>query len=151
MNGEHFAADMHPSKGKDSVNGEHFAADEHPSNAKDLVNGDHIVADVHPGVGKDSTNGVHSVADVHSSKGEDPVNGVHENSQHLPEGKYPKPLELSGALDQFESFRSTPCIGIEFPKANLVEWLRAPNSDELIRELAITSTVPSHHSITRHH
>lgn len=49
-----------------------------------------------------------------------------------------QPLKLSGALDQYESFDVTPVIGREFPKANLKEWLRAPNSDELIRELAIT-------------
>ncbi|GAD94119.1 alpha-ketoglutarate-dependent sulfonate dioxygenase, putative [Paecilomyces variotii No. 5] len=49
-----------------------------------------------------------------------------------------QPLKLSGVLDQYESFDVTPVIGREFPKANLKEWLRAPNSDELIRELAIT-------------
>lgn len=53
--------------------------------------------------------------------------------------EYPAPLELSGALDAFESFDSTPVIGREFPTASLVEWLYAPNSDELIRDLAITS------------
>lgn len=52
---------------------------------------------------------------------------------------YPEPLKLSGALADFESFDSTPVIGREFPKANLVEWLNAPNSDELLRDLAITS------------
>ncbi|KAK4458263.1 putative alpha-ketoglutarate-dependent taurine dioxygenase [Cladorrhinum samala] len=50
----------------------------------------------------------------------------------------PQPLKLSGALDAYESFEVTPIIGKEFPKANLVEWLNAPNSDELIRDLAIT-------------
>lgn len=45
----------------------------------------------------------------------------------------------SGVLDQYESFDVTPTIGREFPKANLAEWLEAPNADELIRELAITS------------
>lgn len=50
-----------------------------------------------------------------------------------------EPLKLSGVLDSYESFDVTPSIGREFPKANLVEWLNAPNSDELIRDLAITS------------
>ncbi|VBB76832.1 Putative Alpha-ketoglutarate-dependent taurine dioxygenase [Podospora comata] len=50
----------------------------------------------------------------------------------------PAPLKLTGLLDQFESFEVTPVIGKEFPKANLVEWLNAPNSDDLLRELAIT-------------
>ncbi|KAK3352883.1 hypothetical protein B0T25DRAFT_195848 [Lasiosphaeria hispida] len=49
-----------------------------------------------------------------------------------------QPLQLSGALDTYESFDSTPIIGREFPSANLVEWLDAPNSDELLRDLAIT-------------
>lgn len=47
--------------------------------------------------------------------------------------------KLSGALNSYESFDVTPVIGREFPSANLVEWLDAPNSDELIRDLAITS------------
>lgn len=50
-----------------------------------------------------------------------------------------EPLKLSGALDDYESFDVTPVIGREFPKANLVEWLDAENSDELLRDLAITS------------
>ncbi|KUI63736.1 hypothetical protein VM1G_10504 [Cytospora mali] len=48
------------------------------------------------------------------------------------------PLKLSGVLDAYESFDVTPVIGREFPKANLVEWLDAENSDELLRDLAIT-------------
>lgn len=51
-----------------------------------------------------------------------------------------KSLQLSGVLDQYDSFDTTPVIGREFPTANLVEWLEAPNSDELIRDLAIIST-----------
>lgn len=51
-----------------------------------------------------------------------------------------EPIKLAGALDKFESFDLTPCIGREFPKVNLVEWLNAPNSDELLRDLAVTST-----------
>jgi hypothetical protein len=50
-----------------------------------------------------------------------------------------KPLETHGSLESFESFDVNPIIGREFPKANLVEWLNAPNSDELLRDLAITS------------
>ncbi|KAI9367557.1 hypothetical protein BJX61DRAFT_293868 [Aspergillus egyptiacus] len=49
-----------------------------------------------------------------------------------------QPLHLSGALEQHESFDVTPVIGREFPSASLAEWLRAPNSDELLRDLAIT-------------
>lgn len=50
-----------------------------------------------------------------------------------------EPLKLSGALDHFESFDTTPTIGREFVGVNLAGWLRAPNSDELLRDLAITS------------
>ena len=49
------------------------------------------------------------------------------------------PLQLKGVLSQFKSFDVTPVIGKEFPEAKLAEWLRAPNADELIRDLAITS------------
>lgn len=53
-----------------------------------------------------------------------------------------QPLQLSGALQDVESFDVTPVIGREFPTASLAEWLRAPNSDELLRDLAITSMYP---------
>lgn len=53
--------------------------------------------------------------------------------------KYPEPLKLSGALDSYEYFDTTPIIGREYPNANLVDILNSPNSDELIRDLAITS------------
>ena len=49
-----------------------------------------------------------------------------------------EPLKLSGVLDQFKSFDLTPVIGREFQDVDLTEWLKAPNSDELIRDLAIT-------------
>lgn len=48
------------------------------------------------------------------------------------------PLKPSGILDEFEHFDVTPTIGREFPTANLKEWIEAPNSDELLKELAIT-------------
>jgi len=47
-------------------------------------------------------------------------------------------VKSTGALDDFESFDVTPIIGREFPHANLVEWLQAPNSDTLLRELALS-------------
>lgn len=50
-----------------------------------------------------------------------------------------EPLKPSGILDQFKHFDVTPIIGREFVDVDLAEWLRAPNSDELLRELAITS------------
>jgi hypothetical protein len=50
-----------------------------------------------------------------------------------------KPLKYSGSLDNYESFDPTPAIGTEYINANLVDWLNAPNADELIRDLAIKS------------
>lgn len=49
-----------------------------------------------------------------------------------------QPLEYRGKLDEFNSFDVTPVIGREFPNAKLADWLRAPNSDELLRDLAVT-------------
>ena len=74
-------------------------------------------------------------------------NGLKEAPNGLKEASNPTnsskaPLELKGVLDQFKSFDVTPVIGKEFPDASLVEWLKAPNSDELIRDLAITGSKP---------
>lgn len=55
------------------------------------------------------------------------------------EGRGRVPLKLSGALDAYESFDVTPVIGREFPNASVKDFLCAPNSDELLRDLAITS------------
>ncbi|PYH89635.1 putative alpha-ketoglutarate-dependent sulfonate dioxygenase [Aspergillus ellipticus CBS 707.79] len=49
-----------------------------------------------------------------------------------------EPLTPTGALSSYPSFDVTPIIGREFPTANLKEWLQAPNSDELLKELALT-------------
>jgi hypothetical protein len=54
-----------------------------------------------------------------------------------------EPLKPTDILDQFKSFDVTPVIGKEFTDVHLVDWLRAPNSDELLRELAITSMFPT--------
>lgn len=48
------------------------------------------------------------------------------------------PIKYSGALDVYEYFDLTPTIGREFPNASVTEILRAPNSDELLRDLAYT-------------
>ena len=56
---------------------------------------------------------------------------------------YPTPLKASGALDRFAFEETTPVIGREYPTVNIVDdLLNAPNSDELVRDLAITSTSP---------
>ena len=50
-----------------------------------------------------------------------------------------KPLKSTGSLDKHQSIDITPVMGTEFPEANLVEWLNAPDADELLRDLAIKS------------
>ena len=50
------------------------------------------------------------------------------------------PLESNGSLDNYERKDLTPCIGREFPTADLVDMMNAPNSKELLTELALTST-----------
>ncbi|KAF4983999.1 hypothetical protein FZEAL_704 [Fusarium zealandicum] len=53
--------------------------------------------------------------------------------------QYPEPLSVTGALDQFKHEELTPVIGREYHNVNLVDdILNAKNSDELIRDLAIT-------------
>ena len=48
------------------------------------------------------------------------------------------PLKSSGSLDQYQKRDVTPVIGTEFaPGTQLTELLSAPNSDDLIRDLAI--------------
>ncbi len=76
-----------------------------------------------------------------NEKNSDNVSAPQNVEEALParlEG-HKEPLKLSGALDHLESFDVTPVIGREYANVDLVELLRAPNSDELIRDLAITS------------
>lgn len=57
---------------------------------------------------------------------------------------YPSPLLKSGVLDrEFKFEEATPIIGREYPTVNIVsDILDAPNADDLIRDLAITSVYP---------
>lgn len=75
------------------------------------------------------------------ANGTSPVAAQEEADGVLPKrlDDHKEPLKLSGVLDQFTSFDVTPVIGREFVGVDLVKWLRAPNSDELLRDLAITS------------
>lgn len=55
---------------------------------------------------------------------------------------YASPLKKVGALDdKFKFEETTPVVGREYPDLDLVnDVLNASNADELIRDLAITST-----------
>lgn len=53
-------------------------------------------------------------------------------------------LDLSGALEQFAWEDVTPTIGREFAEANIVnDILNSPDSEKLLRDLAITSKLES--------
>lgn len=76
-------------------------------------------------------------------KAADTVSGTQEEALPQRLEGHKEPLKLSGALDHLEHFDVTPVIGREYVNIDLVELLRAPNSDELLRDLAITSELPS--------
>ncbi|KAI1382852.1 taurine catabolism dioxygenase [Hypoxylon trugodes] len=73
-----------------------------------------------------------------------PAVTIDEVSQALPshtknKASHSSPLSLSGALDKFTYEDTTPAIGREFPDVNIVDdLLNASNTDELVRDLAIT-------------
>ena len=69
-----------------------------------------------------------------------PLKTVNGSNGETKPNTHKEPLKLSGALDKFNKFDVTPVIGREFQNVDLAEWLRAPNSDDLIRDLAITSS-----------
>lgn len=77
--------------------------------------------------------------------------GVQVQEEELPElyTNHKEPLKLSGALEVFDSFDVTPVIGREYSNVDLVKLLRAPNSDELLRDLAITSEYRIHETPMR--
>lgn len=56
-------------------------------------------------------------------------------------------MRLSGALKNYKKFDVTPVLGTEFVDVNLADMMKAPNSDDLIRELAIIGkpTIASKH------
>ena len=51
-----------------------------------------------------------------------------------------RPVTYTGLLDAWNSYDSTPAIGREFSNLQVVDLLRASNSDEVIKDLAVTST-----------
>lgn len=53
-----------------------------------------------------------------------------------------EPMKAAGLLDGLEQKVTVPAIGTEFLDIDLVEFMEAPNSDELLRDLAITSLFP---------
>ena len=50
-----------------------------------------------------------------------------------------QPLQPTGVLNNLEFAEVTPVIGREYKNVQLTDLLKAANSDELLRELAIIS------------
>lgn len=50
---------------------------------------------------------------------------------------YP-PFKNTGTLDAFKQVHITPCLGSEFRDVDVSEWLEAPNSDDMLRDLTLT-------------
>jgi hypothetical protein len=76
-----------------------------------------------------------------------PTNGVHDN--HVFRGGNPQarprstePLSTTGLLDGYTYEDITPVIGREFTGLQVVDLLKASNSDDLIRDLAVTGNSP---------
>lgn len=67
-----------------------------------------------------------------------PVNSLKAENGAAAGGLKRKPVEATGVLDNFKHYELTPILGRVYPEVDLVELLDAPNSDELIRELALT-------------
>lgn len=64
---------------------------------------------------------------------------THEEPKVASQSLLREPLKPTGAIECFEHFDVTPCIGREFRNVNLAEWLEAPNANDLLKDLAITS------------
>jgi hypothetical protein len=67
-----------------------------------------------------------------------PTPEVFSGLPHPESNSFRKPQQLLGALDRYTSFDVTPTIGREFPDASLRTWLQSPDSDVLLKDLAIT-------------
>ncbi|KAI0455641.1 TfdA family taurine dioxygenase [Xylaria acuta] len=68
---------------------------------------------------------------------EDHVNGTNGHSSKVPKLRK-EPLKSSGSIDHLEYVDVTPIIGREYPTAKVKDFLTAPNSDQQLRDLAIT-------------
>ncbi|KAI0446033.1 TfdA family taurine dioxygenase [Xylaria telfairii] len=65
------------------------------------------------------------------------VNGTNGHSPAAPKLRR-EPLKSSGSIDYLEYVDVTPIIGREYPTAKIKDILTAPNSDQQLRDLAIT-------------
>lgn len=49
---------------------------------------------------------------------------------------YP-PFPNTGSLNNFKLVHLTPAIGSEFRDVDVTQWLREPNSDDMLRDLSL--------------
>lgn len=68
------------------------------------------------------------------------IRGGHEQARP----SISQPLEYSGSLDSFSYLDLTPVIGREYTGLQVVDLLSSPERDRLIRDLAVTSTLPGY-------
>ena len=69
------------------------------------------------------------------------VNGKKSILESISGRKSVTPIRSTGVLDASHKYEEvTPVIGREYPTTNIVnDLLNAPNADELLRDLAVTS------------
>lgn len=74
------------------------------------------------------------------------VNGKKSSLESISGRKSVTPIRTTGVLDASHKFEEvTPVIGREYPTTNIVDdLLNAPNADELLRDLAVTSKSSKH-------
>lgn len=75
------------------------------------------------------------------------VNGVAEsdghaqNNEHEPSKLIRQPMRTAGLLETYAYTDATPIIGREFRELQIADLMKAPNRDELIRDLAINGRI----------
>lgn len=68
------------------------------------------------------------------------IKGGHEQSQT----RNSQPLEYSGSLDSYSHNDLTPVIGTEYKGLQVADILKSEQCDQLIKDLAVTSTLQVH-------
>lgn len=68
------------------------------------------------------------------------IKGGHEQSQP----RNSQPLEYSGSLDSYSHNDLTPVIGTEYKGLQVADILKSEQCDQLIKDLAVTSTLQVH-------
>lgn len=62
-----------------------------------------------------------------------------EELEKMTRSRLSKPLQYSGSLDRFNFTEVTPVIGRQYDNVQIRELLNAPNSTELLQDLAYIS------------